>query len=61
MVKIREKKQTKKHFHFCCRLAWYDANRLLAGTNNGQICVMFNGDVQTEIDTIEGRERAATT
>jgi hypothetical protein len=41
--------------------AWYDTNRFIAGTSNGHVCVLFNGDVQTEIDVLEGRERPTTT
>ncbi|CAF1133715.1 unnamed protein product [Rotaria sordida] len=38
--------------------AWYDSNRFIAGTSNGHVCVLFNGDVQTEIDVVEFRERS---
>ena len=41
-------------------IAWYDSTRFIAGTSNGHICVLFNGDIQTEMDVIEGRERAVT-
>lgn len=41
-------------------LAWYDSTRFIAGTSNGHVCVLFNGDIQTEMDVIEGRERALT-
>ncbi|CAF2959691.1 unnamed protein product [Rotaria sp. Silwood2] len=41
--------------------AWYDSSRFIAGTNNGHICVLFNGDVQTEIDIIENRDQPITT
>ncbi|CAF0950735.1 unnamed protein product [Adineta steineri] len=41
--------------------AWYDPTRLIAGTSNGQVCVLFNGDVQILIDVVEGREGATTT
>lgn len=45
----------------CLVLAWCDATRLIVGTSNGHVCVLFNGDVQIEMDVIEGRERAVTT
>ncbi|CAF3214390.1 unnamed protein product [Rotaria socialis] len=41
--------------------AWYDSSRFIAGTNNGYICILFNGDVQTEIDIIETREKLLAT
>ncbi|CAF4648755.1 unnamed protein product [Rotaria sp. Silwood1] len=41
--------------------AWYDSSRFIAGTSNGHVCVLFNGDVQTEIDVIENRDRPITT
>jgi hypothetical protein len=55
----------KKRFFFLflfinILVAWYDTNRFIAGTSNGHVCVLYNGDVQTEIDVIDGRERAAT-
>ncbi|CAF5224429.1 unnamed protein product, partial [Rotaria magnacalcarata] len=41
--------------------AWYDSSRFIAGTSNGYICILFNGDVQTEIDVIEAREKQPLT
>ena len=40
--------------------AWYDSNRLIAGTSNGHVCVLYNGDIQIEMDVVEGREGATT-
>jgi hypothetical protein len=34
---------------------------LIAGTSNGRVCVLYNVDVQIEIDVVEGREGATTT
>ncbi|CAF1626128.1 unnamed protein product, partial [Adineta ricciae] len=39
--------------------AWYDPSHLIAGTSNGHVCVLYNGDVQIEMDIVEGREAAS--
>ncbi|CAF1591409.1 unnamed protein product, partial [Didymodactylos carnosus] len=59
-LRIQPSSSKLENYDFICH-AWYDSNRILAGTRNGHVCVLFNGDVQTDIDVVEGRERPVPT